>query len=517
MKHLFRKLHPRKVQLNNRWVLLSLILAALTASAVVAMFPTRHVTAANPPSGTIAPTGPVTPFTGSWTGTASGTGANATEPDCVEGVSCDTFRLTVLPGTWTAKIINAKIQWTVPANDYDLYIHKCPTPASTSAQCNATPTVGESHGGAPQTEENSAIDPNNTGTGDYTLHVVYSAVTPAADQYQGSVSVAAQTAGRTATYLTGGIAFSPSVTARAPVAPRDGEPSNRTDKNGNFYIAGIRGFPAGVDLWHVDLQPLSGTYDPFMRNPIYRGQPDAFSPDNEADLGGDGGGDVDLAVSMPDPTTGALPNPPTLAASSLIAANISTQVSTDKGQNFTKNNVGNVTGGAPADDRQWEEFHGQNTVYLLYRTLAPAVTQIQRSTDGGLTFGPAQTAGAIGQVGYVDVHQKTGTVYISGSSGQVCHSTVILPTGEAAVYQCVQAATDPSGVGHLFFPVKVADDGTPNGTVYVPYSNGHDIFLVHSTDQELPGACLYASAMVPAPRRTYSPGWKLVLCPAQWE
>jgi hypothetical protein len=469
--------------LNNGWVLLSLTLAVLTASAVLAMFPTRHVTAATPPSGSIAPTGPVTPFTGSWTGTASGTGANATEPDCVEGVSCDTFRLTVLPGTWSAKIINAKIQWTVPANDYDVYIHKCPTPASTSAQCNATPTVGESHGSAPQTEENSAIDPNNTGTGDYTLHIVYSAVTPAADQYQGSVSVAAQTATRTATYLTGGVTFSSSVTARAPVAPRDGEPSNRTDKNGNFYIAGIRGFPAGVDLWYVDLQPSSGTYDPFMRNPIYRGQPDAFSPDNEADLGGDGGGDVDLAVSMPDPTTGTLPVPPTLASSSLIAANISTQVSTDKGQNFTKNNVGNVTGGAPADDRQWEEFHGQNTVYLLYRTLAPAVTQIQRSTDGGLTFGPAQTAGAIGQVGYIDVHQKTGTVYISGSSGQVCHSTVTLPTGEAAVYQCVQAATDPSGVGHLFFPVKVADDGTPNGTVYVPYSNGHGIFLVHSTDK----------------------------------
>jgi hypothetical protein len=231
------------------------------------------------------------------------------------------------------------------------------------------------------------------------------------------------------------------------------------------------------------LQPTSGSYDPFMRSPIYRGQPDAFSPDDQADLGGDGGGDVDLAVSMPDPTTSVLPSPPTLASSSLIAANISTQVSTDKGQNFTRNNLGNATGGVPADDRQWEEFHGQNTVYLLYRTLQPAVTQVQRSTDGGLTFGPAQTAGAIGQVGYIDVHQKTGTVYISGSTGQVCHSTVILPTGEAAVYQCVQAATDPSGVGHLFFPVKVADDGTPNGTVYVPYSNGHDIFLVNSTDK----------------------------------
>jgi hypothetical protein len=484
VKYLYRALQAQQVQLKNRIAIFSvLLLIGLIGVVAWAIFPTRHAAAATPPSGAIAPTGPVPTFTGNWTGTATGTGANATEVDCMEGVSCDTFRLTVVPGVWTAKIIKARIQWTLPANDYDIYIHKCPTDASTNTQCNATATVGESHGGAPQTEENSAIDPNNTGTGDYTLHVVYSAVTPAADQYQGSVSVAAQTAGRTATYVTGGITFSPSVTARAPVAPRDGEPSSRTDKLGNFYIAGIRGFPAGVDLWHVDLQPLSGSYDPFMRNPIYRGQPDAFSPDDQADLGGDGGGDVDLAVSMPDPTTSALPSPPTLASSSLIAANISTQRSMDKGVTFTKNNLGNATGGVPADDRQWEEFYGQNTVYLLYRTLAPAVTQIQRSTDGGLTFGLAQTAGAIGQVGYIDVHQKTGTVYISGSNGQVCHSTITLPTGEAAVYQCVQAATDASGVGHLFFPVKVADDGTPNGTVYVPYSNGHDIFLVHSTDK----------------------------------
>src|SRR5205085_1245502 len=193
--------------------------------------------------------------------------------------------------------------------------------------------------------------------------------------------------------------------------------------------------------------------------------------------------DVDLAVSMPDPTTHTLPDPPTLAGSSLIAANISTFKSADRGQTFTKNNLGNCTGGVCSDDRQWEEFLGNNTVYLFYRTLEPAVSQIQRSTDGGLTFGPAQTAGAIGQAGYIDVHQATGTVYISGSTGQVCHSTVTLPTGEAAVYQCVQAATDANGVAHLFFVVKVADDGTPNGTVYACYSNDHDILLVHSTDK----------------------------------
>lgn len=316
MKYLSSKLRTQQVQFKTRWLFLVLSVTTLFVAAALLTLPERNVTAASPASGSIASTGPVLPFTGNWTGTATGTGANATEPDCVEGVSCDTFRLTVLPSAWVGKKIDAKIQWTVPTNDYDIYIHKCPNAGSTNVDCNATPTVGEAHGSVPQTEENSAIDPNNSGTGDYTIRVVYSAVTPAADQYQGSVSVGTQTATRTATYVTGGINFSPSVTARAPVAPRDGEPSNRTDKLGNFYIAGIRGFPAGVDLWYADLVPGSGTFDPFMRNLIYRGQPDAFSPDDEADLGGDGGGDVDLAVSMPDPVTGALPATPTLAASS---------------------------------------------------------------------------------------------------------------------------------------------------------------------------------------------------------
>ena len=49
-------------------------------------------------------------------------------------------------------------------------------------------------------------------------------------------------------------------------------------------------------------------------------------------------------------------------------------------------------------------------------------------------------------------------------------------------YDCHQAATE-SNVATLFFVVKVADDGTPNGTAYVVYSDGQDIYLRHSTDK----------------------------------
>jgi PKD repeat protein len=276
----------------------------------------------------------------------------------------------------------------------------------------------------------------------------------------------------TPVYEKGGITFSPNVALRAPVTGRDGEPSLRVDKFGNAYIAGIRGVPAGVDLWYVDLNPNSTTYDPLMRNPIYRGQPDQFSPDESIELGADGGGDVDLAVGFDEATPG---NPPYLAFSSLTAANISSARSTDLGATFTKNPLGNVTGGVPADDRQWMEAYGKNTVYLLYRTLAPVIAYVQRSDDGGLTYGPATQVGSIGQVGGISVDQNDGTVYVSGSNGVVAVGTPAGP-GQAPSSYTIRTV---GGGAHIFFTVKAAKDGT----VYVCYSDGRTVFIKYSKDK----------------------------------
>src|SRR5262249_37810494 len=234
-----------------------------------------------------------------------------------------------------------------------------------------------------------------------------------------------------------------------------------------------------VDLWYFDLNPSSATFDPNMRNPIYRGQTDSFTDSESTSVGEDGGGDVDIAVGLPDPATGANNNPPTLAATSLVVANISAQRSTHRGVTFVKNPAGNVTGGAPVDDRQWIAFYGPNTVYLLYRTVAPTVTQIQRSNDGGFTYGPARTAGAIGQVGAIDVDPRGGTVYLAGSTRPVCARVPSAVGGEPLPYSCAPATSGPGGVRHLFLILQ----GAPDGTVYGAYSNEHDIFLAHSTDK----------------------------------
>ncbi len=286
------------------------------------------------------------------------------------------------------------------------------------------------------------------------------------------------------TYLKGGIPFSPNVTVRAPYIGQDVEPSLRTDRFGNAYVAAIRGVPGGTDLWYFDLRPTipgaggapgpNPAYDPFMRNPQYRGQPDGITGSEEVSVGGDGGGDVDLAVGFDEASPGS---PPYLAYTSLVIGNISTQRSADRGVTWVKNPAGNVTGGVPGDDRQWLEFFGPNTVYLLYRSLAPAVTQIQRSIDGGLTYGPARTAGLIGQVGGIDVDQNDGTVYISGSDGVVAVGIPPAAGIEPLTYTVHTVAG--TGYAHLFFTVKVASDGT----AYACYSDDANIYIQSSKDK----------------------------------
>jgi hypothetical protein len=385
----------------------------------------------------------------------------------VEGTNCDSFTLKVNGTTadWASKILNVKIDWSIPVNDYDLYIHKGDLTG---------PIVAQSANGAPSTEEAGVIDPGSSGTGTYTIHVVYFTTTPT-DQYVGTASVAARPKGRTAAYQWIKSQFTVNTPVYAPGTTADGEPSSRCDKFGNYYVAGIRGVPAGVDLWYFDLRPSSDNYDPYMRNPVYEGQPDSFTSQNAFSVGADGGGDVDIAVGSDNSGPN---NVPVLAFTSLTAANISASRSQDLGGSFTKNPLGSVTGGVPADDRQWLAFDGPTRVYLYYRTLEPAISQIQLSTDGGLTYGPAITAGQLGQAGSIDVDPNDHTVYVSGSSGQVAIGKPNATLGYPTSYTVVQAATDPGGVAALFFVIKVA----PDGTVYGTYSNGQHVFLISSID-----------------------------------
>ncbi|MDQ6656111.1 MAG: hypothetical protein M3Y80_09895, partial [Verrucomicrobiota bacterium] len=195
----------------------------------------------------------------------------------------------------------------------------------------------------------------------------------------------------------------------------------------------------------------------------------------------DGGGDIDLAVGFATP---AGQFDPSLAFTSLVAANISVGNSINKGATFTLNPAGNVGGGgAPVDDREWQEFFGDHTVFLLYRTVDPVVAFIQRSIDGGQNYEAATVVGPSAQTGDIDVSQQDGTVYAFFNDGRVAVGTPATPGGAPTSYTFHQAASDPFGVAHIFCMGKFAEDGTTNGTLYVAYSNDQDVFIAHSKDK----------------------------------
>jgi len=457
------------------------------------------ILAAAPSSGTLSSTsGPI-----SWDGPPTGGASPDGEVTCIEATTCDTFTLRIAAGDYTGKRVRFRVSWTVATNDYDVYVHQT---------SNDGPVIGSSTGGAPSTAEENTFDLNGAvtaGVNDvYTIHVVWFTVVPP-DPYHGVVSLEAipttTAATRTATIVTGtktGISFSRNRPVYAFGAGQDVEPNVRVDYKGNAYVGGIRGLTGGNDLWRFDLDPTSATYDPFLlaatpvwnadgtvSNPAWKGQPDALAPNNASELGGDGGGDMDVAVAFKPavPST----SPPILATSSLVAANVSAQKSIDRGDTFTNNPTGNTT--VQVDDRQWMEFLGQNSVYLGYREFtglqATSKYYLNRSDDGGLTYGPAVVAAIGGNTtGNIDVDQRDGTVYFCHQGpGTDGNRQVLVAIGQPVslsvtpvVFNTVVAATGQNQIANLFPVCKVASDGT----VYVAYSDGGTaIYVAHSRDQ----------------------------------
>ena len=387
------------------------------------------------------------------------------------------------PSGFSGKVIIVSISWENPTTDYDLYIH---------AGSEAGPIVGTSAGGAPGTEETVSIDPTaNTdpGTGlPYTVYYCNADYFTVADAealpYVGtavvSKSLVITTTGVTYNHGATPITFSPNTPCKSPTASQQGEPASRIDAAGHYYISGIEGVPAGVDLWYFDLDPLDGTFDPLMSTPQYRGMPDSLtsnpSPVTPGTLrgfgsGGVGGGDVDVAVGFgnysgpvdtgtgENPVSQPSPAVPAVAMSSLTAANVTVFRSLDLGQTFTKNVIGNALGGVPVNDRQWMQFYGANDVYLEYRNFAEGIGFIQLSVDGGLNYGQASLIGTIPQTGYIDVDQTDGTVYVGANDGSVHVGTPtivagvpVLPATGFTAYQAT-ASTTPA---NIFFCTRVA-------------------------------------------------------------
>ncbi len=258
---------------------------------------------------------------------------------------------------------------------------------------------------------------------------------------------------------TNGISFSASV----PTDPqRDvGEPEIHIDRAGNIYTCGPSGFSNVADYMQISTD--GGDQFHLLGAPP-RGQIS----------GGEGGGDCGLA-------TGTEPNAKgnyTLAYSGLgPLTNFSTFTSDDMGQTIHSSPVSESI---PGVDRQWHVFTGPNTVLFNYNSNALDYT-VQKSTDGGLTYGESVSTGAGGgRIGPLrailspDKDPDKAIVYFPSYLGTTITVTRSLDGG-ATWGTCVvtDAELNPSA-GFV-----IADNDTA-GNVYIAYSEkggDHDTYL----------------------------------------
>jgi len=430
--------------------------AALVAAAAApaALFGGGAALASTPPSSTL--TVPATPGTDSatWKGTVP-IGSNAAS-DCTSGLSpVDSHDLIIV----------------VPANAYTTVT------ATLTVQITWTPVVDATS----SDEILTLVDPNNKVVGSSDTSNPKESVSiadPIAGTYKalacGFANVQPQAYDGTATLVSTvrpapadlpladpqGLAFS----ATVPADPQrdEGEPAVTTDRAGTMYTCGPTGFSTMNDYAQVS---TDGGDQFHMIGTPPRGQLGTVQA----------GGDCALAVGQQLNAGGNY----TLAYTGLgPLSGFSTATSPDRGRSLATSPT--TVGTIPAVDRQWLAFSDANTVYLNYNS-TPFNKEVQKSTNGGLTYGTAVVAANEGgRIGQIRVIPKS----VTGTGQDFVYFPYSTPTGvkialsqdSGVTYsQClaVDAGIDPTAG-------FVVADHDNQGNVYVTYAEkggGRDTYL----------------------------------------
>ena len=443
------------------------VVAVLAALVTLALLGFHSTNASNPAGATINPTttAPVT-----WTGTATGGGAiNAPlglinpEDLCQEGLTCDTFTLTVggTQADWSGKLIRIKIEWQLPVTDYDLYIHK---------DSNSGPLVASSGRGAtsptePLTWEDTTIDPSIQGTGVYTIRAVYYAAT-ALDQYRGSAALENKPAPQ------------PTPTPSSEPAPRytnyqappalgnsAGEPTIGVNWNsGNaMFIASLQTLRI---KWDDTASPAPATWEDVSApttslvtlDPILFTDSDAgASRTNRTFVSQLLGKASAMAFTDDDGATW------TISQGSGINSGVDHQ--TVGGGPYARNVDGTLKGGAV----QLPGPNGQiypNAVYYASQDIGLA--EIARSDNGGFTFGVAIPMWTLAQCDGLHGHIKVapdGTIYVPNKS---CGGKQGVAVSEDNGLSWTIRTVDGSSPGDTDPSVGIGADGT----VYFGFADG---------------------------------------------
>lgn len=155
------------------WSSWASICALLSLGAVAA--PTLLL-AATPTSGTLSP---AANSSTTWSGSA--TAATNGESTCVDGTNCDVYTLNLSGSTanYSGLYVTIKANWSVSADEYDLYVHQGGLSGPVVASATQGPLIGS---------QTLQFSPGVTGAGTYTVHIVASAVSPG-DPYNATATV----------------------------------------------------------------------------------------------------------------------------------------------------------------------------------------------------------------------------------------------------------------------------------------------------------------------------------------
>ena len=443
-------------------IAVAFVLALLTL-ALPGFFNTR---ASNPTGGTISPT-TTTPVT--WTGTGTGGGAlNAPltiggEDLCQEGITCDTFTLTVSGTTadWAGKLIRIKIEWLLPATDYDLYIHK---------DSNSGPLVANSGRGAtsptePLTIEDTTIDPSTSGTGVYTIRAVYYAAT-ALDQYHGSATIENKPAPQpTPAPATEAAARYTSYAAPPALGNSAGEPTIGVNWNTGaaMFVASLQTLRV---KWDDTASPAPSTWEDVSAptTSLVSLDPILFT---DSDAGPNRTNRTFVSQLLGKASAMAFTDNDGASWTSSQGSGINSGVDhqTIGGGPYAKNPDGTLKGGAI----QLPGPNGQiypNAIY--YASQDVGLAEIARSDNGGLTFGVAIPMWTLVQCDGLHGHIKVapdGTVYVPNKS---CGGKQGVAVSEDNGLSWTIRTVDESTAGDTDPSVGIGADGT----VYFGYADG---------------------------------------------
>lgn len=431
---------------------------ALRAAAVIALLSLSALFAfvayaATPPAGTVTPSGPNLSWVG--TGTAPTGGA---EDSCIEGTSCDTFKLTI-SGTsadWAAasKQVHVQINWTSPSTDYDLYVHKG----------TLTGPVVASSGSGGSTQEQVDLDPrrSNIGTGDFIVHVVYFAAT-AADQYHGVANVVAAAPLPAPAPAASGLSprfenFTPPAAGPNTLGRAAGEPSIGIGRP-------ITGHPEGRAMFQADVQTLRVTFNGCAK-PLWENKP---APTSQVDFD---------PILWTDRLTGrTIVHLLTFAGNAIAGESSYTDTAApgNDGDVWQPSNGAGIAsgidhqtvGGGPYAPPLNAVPHAYpNAVY--YCSQGDVDASCARSDDGGVNYGPSVVT-YTSQCGGIHGHVKVapdGTVYLP-NKGCGSQQAVVVSEDNGTTWEIrkipasASAGSDPSvGVGsggRVYFGYADAD------------------------------------------------------------